>query len=301
MHSVHLPPTEENNYLASLSDLMVGLLFIFIIILMAFALNYRQAETQSQQLSRLEQIQQTQQLAATQTLQREQFKLMQEAEELYVQRQQLTQQTAQLQNLLNQATFAKTAQRQLLLQIKTVLAAQGVRVLVDEEQGIVHLPEDLLFDSGQAQLRESGRYTLKQLAAVLAEVLPCYSHVPTELDLSFDCAQANPTHVLLEAVLIEGHTDNRPIKNKNFADNWELSTARALNTYQTLIHHAPLLDNLQNAQQHALLSVSAYEARRPLVANDTESNRQKNRRIDLRFMMSSSPPQFIEQIQEKLR
>ncbi len=38
---------EEDNYLASVSDLMVGLLFVFIIMLMAFALNLRTAEEQA--------------------------------------------------------------------------------------------------------------------------------------------------------------------------------------------------------------------------------------------------------------
>ena len=35
---------EDEGYLASVSDLMVGMLFVFIIVLMGFALNYRSAE-----------------------------------------------------------------------------------------------------------------------------------------------------------------------------------------------------------------------------------------------------------------
>jgi hypothetical protein len=39
--------TEDNNYLISISDLMVGMLFFFIIVLGAFGLNYRTAEDQA--------------------------------------------------------------------------------------------------------------------------------------------------------------------------------------------------------------------------------------------------------------
>ena len=47
-HNFH--PAEEHaeeSYLASLSDLMVGMLFFFIILLMAFALNFHAAEQKS--------------------------------------------------------------------------------------------------------------------------------------------------------------------------------------------------------------------------------------------------------------
>ncbi|MBK6906522.1 MAG: hypothetical protein IPH08_05290 [Rhodocyclaceae bacterium] len=42
-----LPRDSEDSYLASLSDLIIGVLFIFIILLMAFALNYRVAQTEA--------------------------------------------------------------------------------------------------------------------------------------------------------------------------------------------------------------------------------------------------------------
>ena len=35
---------DDDSYLASVSDLMVGMLFVFIIMLMGFALSYRSAE-----------------------------------------------------------------------------------------------------------------------------------------------------------------------------------------------------------------------------------------------------------------
>ena len=42
------PAGEEEGYLASVSDLMVGMLFVFIIMLMAYALSYRSAQEQAE-------------------------------------------------------------------------------------------------------------------------------------------------------------------------------------------------------------------------------------------------------------
>ena len=312
--------SSEEGYLASLSDLMVGLLFIFIIILMAFALNLREAEdsntqeTERQRQQTVQLQQQTQELqqqtvvlqqethqqqqeqqrlqAETAKLKLEQFRLMQETEARIDEQMQLLSEKQDLELVIERLTNNNAVRRSLLQEIQADLANRGVRVFVDEKNGILRLPEELLFDTAAATFRPAGQQAIQQLANVLADVLPCYS------------GQSCPDKVTqsrLEAVLIEGHTDDRPIQTREFPDNWALASARALNTYRALIQSRPLLDVLKNSREQALLSVSAYAARRPVTDSSAEDNRRRNRRIDLRFLMASPPPELIEKAQQRLQ
>ena len=72
-------------------------------------------------------------------------------------------------------------------------------------------------------------------------------------------------------IIVEGHTDNLPIRNEYFDSNWELSTARATSIARLLIdrHELPA----------ARLGAIGYGEYRPVVANDTTENRAKNRRV----------------------
>jgi len=73
-------------------------------------------------------------------------------------------------------------------------------------------------------------------------------------------------------IRVEGHTDNVPIKSTRFPSNWELSTARALSVVKLFY---------QNGENPALLSAVGYGEFRPIVENNSEENRQKNRRIEI--------------------
>jgi len=72
-------------------------------------------------------------------------------------------------------------------------------------------------------------------------------------------------------VRIEGHTDNIPIKTKEFPSNWELSTARAVNILNYLMNEGGI--------PASRLSAGGYGEYRPLFPNDTPEHRAGNRRI----------------------
>lgn len=222
----------SQSYLESLSDLLVGMLFIFIIILMVFALNFRVAQQQTRQVT---------------------------------------------EHLANSAEL----RAQLLTDVQRQLLEQGIPVAVDPTNGVMHLPESLLFDSGSADFKESGFHALVVLSRELSRDLPCYTagRTPTY------CPPGS--HPIIDALFIEGHTDNVPIQNSGFFDNWDLSAQRSKNTYVSLIKDAPVLGKLVNARRQPLLSISAYGDTRPVAPNATDEGRRKNRRIDLRFIISS--------------
>jgi chemotaxis protein MotB len=72
---------------------------------------------------------------------------------------------------------------------------------------------------------------------------------------------------------VEGHTDNVPIQTKRFPSNWELSIARAVN----VVKYFAQVSNIDPQR----LSAVGYGESRPVVENDTPSNRAKNRRVEI--------------------
>ena len=84
-----------------------------------------------------------------------------------------------------------------------------VAVTVGPDGLIVSLREIGFFDSGSAKLRDTSLSAFGRIAWLLAE---------------------RPYRVR-----IEGHTDNRPIHNAEFSDNWDLSTARATELVRLLM------------------------------------------------------------------
>jgi chemotaxis protein MotB len=73
-------------------------------------------------------------------------------------------------------------------------------------------------------------------------------------------------------VLIEGHTDNTPIKSRRFPSNWELSTSRAI----SVLHYL----RKAGAVDVRRLGSAGYADTRPIVPNSSPANRAHNRRVE---------------------
>jgi chemotaxis protein MotB len=81
-------------------------------------------------------------------------------------------------------------------------------------------------------------------------------------------------------ILVEGHTDNRPIVSDRYPSNWALSTARAAQVVKFLI------DAGQIAPQR--LAAVGYAASKPIASNDTPEGRATNRRVEIVLLMKPS-------------
>ncbi|MEH7252665.1 flagellar motor protein MotB [Neobacillus niacini] len=124
---------------------------------------------------------------------------------------------------------------------------QAVVTLQDTRRGVeIALKDVLLFDSGKAVLKESSFQTLDAFVDLIT-TLP------------------NP-------VSIEGHTDNVPIGNAAYSSNWELSSARAV----SVLHYFASKDISENRMQF-----TGHGEFQPLYPNDTDENRQANRRVNI--------------------
>ena len=105
----------------------------------------------------------------------------------------------------------------------------------------------ILFDLGKADIKESGKETIRKVAELMKQI-------NTE-------------------IAVQGHTDNLPIHTSLFPTNWELSTKRATNVVLFLVKECSL--------DPTKLTATGNGEFRPIAPNDTEENRQKNRRIDI--------------------
>ncbi len=229
-------------FFESLSDLLIGLIFVFLIILMSYALNLRVAEEQQRH-----------------------------AEALH-------------KKTVRQLSDAGLLRGKLLRKIQVGMRKNHLQVSIDERNGIVRVPENLVFDSGSALLTGKGRDALHILAGQLLQTLPCYSataHRPRS------CSP--DSHSIIDAVFIEGHTDTVPVNpGGQFKNNWELSSARSHETYSTLVGAEKGLTRLKNANGQPLLSISAYGETRPVTTyRSPAENRRHSRRIDIRFVIGT--------------
>jgi chemotaxis protein MotB len=75
-------------------------------------------------------------------------------------------------------------------------------------------------------------------------------------------------------IIVEGHTDNEPLaKGGEFESNWELASNRATSVVRYLV-------KVHKINPNRLAAIS-YADQRPLVPNDNDENKSKNRRIEL--------------------
>jgi len=119
---------------------------------------------------------------------------------------------------------------------------------------VLTFPERIIFDSGQAQVKLAVQPLLEKVAAVIVK---------------------RPDLV----VTIHGHTDDRPIHSRQYPSNWELSVDRATQVARALVHLGI---------QPTKLSIRGFGEDHPLVANDSDDNRLKNRRVEIQFSLTPS-------------
>lgn len=122
---------------------------------------------------------------------------------------------------------------------------------------VVRFTGQILFEVGEAQIRNEGRDVLDKVATVLKEM---------------------PNNVM-----IEGHTDNLPIDTEEFPTNWELSTARATEVIKYFIEDPGI-----NPKR---LSAAGYSKYRPIKPNDSPENRALNRRVEVVILNTTNGQQ----------
>jgi chemotaxis protein MotB len=139
--------------------------------------------------------------------------------------------------------------------LRDVLGSQeGVQIVGDR----FVFSSEVLFPPGEARLSAAGQREIAKIAGILSNVA---DDIPPEINW---------------VLQVDGHTDDVPvIQGAAFADNWELSQARALSVVrfmQTRLGIPP-----------GRLSANGFGEYQPINRADTPEARAQNRRIELKF------------------
>lgn len=122
------------------------------------------------------------------------------------------------------------------------------------QQIIIRIKENGSFPSGSTFLQPRFKPIIQQIGAILRDI-------PGE-------------------VTVSGHTDNDQVSDELNSNNWELSSKRAVSVAVELLNGTGLEKNR--------LVVVGHADTRPLVDNDTEQNRKRNRRVEISILQGKA-------------
>ncbi len=170
---------------------------------------------------------------------------------------QLEAKNAELQQAAKELEDAKSrlaeldaAQKQMEQSLKSELDQKTIKLEKMNDRLTVTFIDKILFDSGSAMIKDSGKAVLKKVADSLKEMSSHLIHV-------------------------EGHTDNQKIgaaTARYFPTNWELSTARATSVTRFLQDAGVPPERL-----YAVGGAMFH----PVSSNDTPQGRADNRRVEI--------------------
>lgn len=220
-------------------DLMTGLMFIFMIALIAYMLSFNDKHSEENKLK----------------------------------------------SQLREITFLRS---DIVNETSKQLKRFGVSHQAFTQDGVIRLTDERLqFDSGTWALNSMQESRAYQLEKALSMVVNCYAK-SSNYTPAFGSRCRPDMSGKLESLIVEGHTDLIPMgsKNKIISDNMDLSYKRAKSFYDIL--NSENLGSMTNHEGAPLLVVAGFGSSRPLIADTRPESNNKNRRIDIRFQMSSN-------------
>lgn len=117
-----------------------------------------------------------------------------------------------------------------------------------DEGMLISIRENVLFESGVAEVMSENRKIAKEISDLLVMDLP-------------------------RNIIVSGHTDNIPIKNHQYESNWDLSVMRSVNFMKLLLENKELDPEMFSAKGHGEF--------KPVASNETKKGRAKNRRVEI--------------------
>ena len=126
-------------------------------------------------------------------------------------------------------------------------------VTSDPHRLVFVLGERITFNEGEATLRESHQPIFIRIAEYISAKPACQ-------------------------VVVSGHTDTKPIRTAKYPSNLDLSSARAITVAKFLI---------KNGVGPQRVSIQGFSQYRPLLANISPENREKNRRVEITLIKKS--------------
>jgi flagellar motor protein MotB len=235
----------ENPYWVSFSDIMAGLLVVFILALILLMIRLN-----------------------NQTIIKENLR-------------------KQVEKALKELAAIEEVRKEILYEIKNNLETRGVHVEIVENNTVLSIPEKLSFDSGRYAIPREKENTVLLIGKEIKKALLRAGRIQN-----------------IDTIFIEGHTDSVPY-NRVELGNWGLSAHRAIsiwNYWTEIPGELSEFKNMKNRNGKHLFSVSGYSWTRRAVEPDvTPGDKEKNRRIDIRFTMRTPVAGELQKLLERLR
>ena len=292
------------SYWQSYSDMMAGVLLLFVLIMCVTLFQAQKSYNESIQ-ERDDKIalqeEYTQQLLDKQTAldekegtiqnQDEQLKsqdeqLKTQQEKLDEQQQQLTALAAKLkeqeatlksqQSALDTKTAQLKSQQEQIDQIigvkaeviealKNEFSKNNINVDIDAQTGALTLEASVMFDYDQAELTDAGKQALEQ-------ILPIYCKVLLQDDYMKYLAE----------IIIDGYTDT----DGDYSYNLQLSQQRSLAVAQYLLDiQGNFLDSTQSANLQNYLTVNGHSMANPVLDADGNVDKDASTRVEIKFRL----------------
>ncbi|MCL5051550.1 MAG: OmpA family protein, partial [Firmicutes bacterium] len=121
------------------------------------------------------------------------------------------------------------------------------------QQILIRIREQGTFPQGSAFLQPQFRPVIRRIAEVVNDI-------PGDITIS-------------------GHTDNQRVRSEMHSSNWDLSSARAVAVAEEMLNVSGF--------EESRLTVRGLADTRPLVPNNSDDNRRRNRRVEIAIMQGS--------------
>ena len=232
--------SKDEGYYASMADLMAGMLFIFIIVAMVFAIDVRK--------DRIEAVAEAEAKAEARV-----------KAELEIPATPLDRPAPVDTEIVVRARLVEA--------IRDFLAARGVQVESEPREGLLRLPAGPLFASDGAVPLPAGQMVVSHLAEALGRWLPCLSSGAPPPDRT---ACQPFTAARLRSVRIEVHAEPG---QRTAAEAESLTGARAVHLLSGLLGVGPHLLDLCNDAAERLLDIRGMGAQWPLEPVSTDAGK----------------------------
>ena len=192
-----------------------------------------------------------------------------EAENLERSLESIKEKDLQIRSLQDALTKKDSVTLALVVSLKSSLGNlndEDVEINVEKGVVFISISDKMLFKSGSTQISDRANEVLSKVAKVVND----------KKDMEF---------------LVEGHTDNVPIKTDCIKDNWDLSVLRATSIVRAL--------TTKHGVDPARITAGGRGEYVPLAANDTPENKSINRRT--RIVVLPKLDQFYEMIEDGLK
>lgn len=156
---------------------------------------------------------------------------------------------ASREQVVRKASDLENSRDELARRLAKEISDYQAKLELSERGLVITFLQEILFDSGKAEVKPEGLKILSKVAKVVQNEAKEYP------------------------LVVEGHTDNVPIRVSGWKSNWELSAARAL----SVLHQFVELEGVDPSR----LAVMGYGEYRPVSSNQSDEGRRQNRRVEI--------------------